>query len=162
MGSHAIANMASHLSNASRARLGITSVPHTKYTLGVALAMHRAGFLSFVTRGGKHPPDPATVATFEPEALTSANVAQQRLWVGLKYRGDAPVMGKMTAISTPKRRVTAKLPALERLARGLAVSSRQGVNIGECIFLTTDVGTLEVREAVQKKVGGMLLCRVGP
>jgi ribosomal protein S8 len=32
--------------------------------------------------------------------------------------------------------------------------------LGECLFVSTDRGVLEARECVEKKVGGMLLCRV--
>ncbi|KAI8629780.1 ribosomal protein S8 [Xylariaceae sp. FL1651] len=162
MGIVNIVNMASHLQNASRARLGLTSVPHTKYNLSVALALHRAGFLSFVTRGGTVPPDPSALATFEPEPLTTANAARQRLWVGLKYRDNAPVLRSMAPISTPKRGVTADLRALERLARGFDASHQRGLNLGECMIVGTDRGILEVREAIERKVGGLLLCRVGP
>ncbi|KAF2968098.1 hypothetical protein GQX73_g5491 [Xylaria multiplex] len=162
MGITSVTHMASHLQNASRARLGLTSVPHTKYNLSVALALHRAGFVSFVTRGGTRPPDPATIGTFEPEPLTTANAAKQRLWLGLKYVNNVPVLGSISGISTSKRYVTANLRALERLARGFDASHQKGLNIGECIFVGTDRGTLEVREAVEKKVGGLLLCRAGP
>ncbi|KAI6081487.1 ribosomal protein S8 [Hypoxylon rubiginosum] len=168
MGLINIVNMCSHLQNASRARLGLTSVPHTKYNLALALALHRAGFLSFVTRGGPYPPDPSSVATFEPEPLTTANVARQRLWVGLKYNpgsgggGGEPVLRSMQPISTPKRPASADLRSLERLARGLDAHPHRGLNLGECIMLSTDRGTLEVREAIERKVGGTLLCRVGP
>ncbi|KAI1414176.1 ribosomal protein S8 [Hypoxylon sp. FL1857] len=165
MGLINVVNMCSHLQNASRARLGLTSVPHTKYNLSVALALQRAGFLSFVTRGGGHPPDPATISTFEPEPLTSANVAKQRLWLGLKYNagnGGEPVLKYITPITKPKRPITAKLADLERLARGLDAPPHRGLNLGECIMLGTDRGTLEIREAIQRKLGGILLCRVGP
>ncbi|KAI1321543.1 ribosomal protein S8 [Xylariaceae sp. FL0255] len=162
MGISNVCHMASHLQNASRARLGITSVAHNKYNLRVALALHRAGFLSFVTRGGSRPPDPATISTYEPEPLTSANASRQRLWLGLKYSNQTPVLGKMRAISTAKRAVTASLPELERLARGFDASYQQGLNIGESMIVNTDRGTLEIREALERKVGGLLLCRVGP
>lgn len=33
-------------------------------------------------------------------------------------------------------------------------------NVGECLFVSTDRGVLEARECVERKVGGMLLCRV--
>ncbi|KAI3319397.1 ribosomal protein S8 [Xylariaceae sp. AK1471] len=162
MGVLSICHLASHLQNASRARLGLTSLPHTKNNLSVALALHRAGFLSFVTRGGAYPPDPATIATFEPEPLTTANAAAQRLWVGLKYSGDAPVLRSLAPISTPKRSITADLGALERLSRGFDASYQKGLNLGECMFVSTDRGTLEIREAVERKIGGLLLCRAGP
>lgn len=31
---------------------------------------------------------------------------------------------------------------------------------GECLFVSTDRGLMDARECVEKKVGGMLLCRV--
>jgi len=162
MGIVNICNMASHLQNASRARLGLTSLPHNKYNLAVALALHRAGFLSFVTRGGVHPPDPATIATYEPEPLTTANAARQRLWVGLKYYNNKPVLKNIKPISTPQRSINANLKALERLCRGFDASYQRGLNIGECMFVSTDRGTFEIREAVERKIGGRLLCRAGP
>ncbi|KAI0845717.1 ribosomal protein S8 [Daldinia vernicosa] len=165
MGVVNIVNMCSHLQNASRARLGLTSVPHTKYNLSLAIALYRGGYLSFVTRGGTQPPDPATISTFEPAPLTDANVARQRLWVGLKYNataGGEPVMGSISPITTPKRPVTAKLAKLERLARGFDSHPHRALNIGETIILTTSLGTMDIREAVERKVGGLLLCRVGP
>ncbi|KAI1474506.1 hypothetical protein K445DRAFT_316189 [Daldinia sp. EC12] len=165
MGIANVVNMCSHLQNASRARLGITSFPHTKYNLGLAIALHRRGWLSFVTRGGTKPPDPATISTFEPEPLTTANVSRQRLWVGLKYNagaGGKPVLGAVTPITTPKRPITVKLKDLERLARGLDSHPHRGLNLGESIILTTSLGTLDIREAIERKVGGLLLCRVGP
>ncbi|KAI0179045.1 ribosomal protein S8 [Hypoxylon sp. FL1284] len=166
MGVSNVVNMCSHLQNASRARLGLTSVPHTKYNLHVLLALHRAGFVSFVTRGGAHPPDPATVATFVPEPLTTANVARQRLWLGLKYNpgsggGGEPVLRTVSPITTPKRPSTASLGMLQKLARGFDAHPHRGLNIGEAIIVSTDRGCLEIREAVERKVGGLLLCRVG-
>jgi len=31
---------------------------------------------------------------------------------------------------------------------------------GECLFVSTDRGIMEIRECVERKVGGMVLCRV--
>ncbi|KAI1821119.1 ribosomal protein S8 [Xylaria intraflava] len=157
-----VVNMASHLQNASRARLGMTSVPFLKYNVRAALALHRAGYIAFLTRGGVQPPDPATISTFEPELMTFGNISKQRLWIGLKYHENEPVMRTITPISKPSRAVTANLPALEKLVRGFDASYQKGLSIGESIIVNTDRGTLEIREAVARKVGGMLLCRVGP
>ena len=157
-----VVNMCSHLQNATRQRLGLTSVKHTKYNLAVALALHRAGFLAFVTRGGPQPPDPATIATFVPEDLTTESVARQRLWLGLKYSANEPVVRHVTSITTSKRPVTADLPALNRLIRGFDASYQRGLNLGEALIVGTDRGVLEAREAVDRRVGGLLMCRVGP
>ena len=31
---------------------------------------------------------------------------------------------------------------------------------GECIYVSTDKGVMEARECVERRIGGMLLCRV--
>lgn len=50
---------------------------------------------------------------------------------------------------------------LNKLVRGRDAGIVRGLkNPGECIFVTTDRGVLESRECVERKVGGMLLCRV--
>ncbi|KAH8682657.1 mitochondrial 37S ribosomal protein S8 [Xylariales sp. PMI_506] len=161
-----LAHLTSHLQNASKARLGLTSTPWTSFNLAMLVSLQRAGFLSFVTRGGPVPPDPSTLSTYEPEPLTTANVARQRLWVGLKYSNNAPVMKQLSVISRPTRPVTAKLAHLERLARGWDDGptrlKQRGLNIGECMFVSTPQGIMEVREAVERKMGGLLLCRVSP
>ena len=166
MGINSIVNACSHLQNSSRAKLGLTSLPNNKYNLLLALAMHRAGFISGVTRGGPNPPLPEQVIseeapdpnTFEP--VTSANVATRRLWLGLKYWDGKPVMRKIVPVSKPSRLVMAQLPQLNRIARGFEGGQIKGLNLGECLFLSTDRGVLEIREALEKKVGGLILCRV--
>jgi len=32
--------------------------------------------------------------------------------------------------------------------------------VGECVFITTDRGIMEARECAERKIGGMVLCRV--
>lgn len=157
MGIHSIANACSHLQNASRARLGLTSIPNTKYNLRLMLALHRAGFISSVTRGGPSPPEDLTA---EPETVTSLNVATRRLWVGLKYWDNEPVMRNIVPVSKPSRLVTSDLKELSRVARGFEAGYVKGLNLGETLFLSTDRGVLEVREALERKVGGLVLCRV--
>ncbi|KAB5584848.1 ribosomal protein S8-like protein [Coniochaeta sp. 2T2.1] len=157
MGIQSIANACSHLQNASRARLGLTSVPNTKYNLRLLLALHRAGFVSSVTRGGPSPPQDLNA---EPEPVTSQNVATRRLWVGLKYWDNEPVMRNIQPVSRPSRAVTSDLKELSRIARGFEAGYVKGLNLGETLFLSTDRGVLEVREALERKVGGLVLCRV--
>jgi small subunit ribosomal protein S8 len=160
MGIHSITNACTHLQNATRARLGLTSLPSTKYNLRLALAFHRAGLLASVTRGGPRPPPPEALLSTDSEPVTSENVASRRLWVGLKYWNNAPVMRNVTPVSKPSRLVTATMPELARVARGFPVGPLKGLNMGETMFLSTDRGVLEVREALEKKLGGLVLCRV--
>ncbi|PKS08669.1 hypothetical protein jhhlp_004722 [Lomentospora prolificans] len=160
MGIHTIVNTCSHLQNASRARLGLTSIPNTKYNLLLSLALHRAGYISSVTRGGPSPPDPETAETQAPEPVTHANVATRRLWLGLKYWDGKPVMSNLKSVSKPKRLVTMNLRGLERVVRGLPSQQFPGLTIGESLFVSTDLGVLEAREAIERHRGGLLLCRV--
>ncbi|KAK0668330.1 ribosomal protein S8 [Cercophora samala] len=160
MGVHSICNALSHLQNASRAKLGLTSIPNTKYNLRLALALHRAGFISSVTRAGLKPPPPEALLTFETEPVTSANVSTRRLWLGLKYFNNKPVMSNLKPVSKPKRLVTADYKQLCKIARGFHAGHVKGLNLGETLFLSTDKGVLEVREALEKRVGGLVLARV--
>ncbi|KAJ4397517.1 hypothetical protein N0V93_001748 [Gnomoniopsis smithogilvyi] len=157
-----VVNACAHLQNASRARLGLTSLPSTKYNLLFSLALHRSGLVSSVTRAGPHPPTPEQLLTFEAEPVTTRNVASRRLWLGLKYINNEPVMRNVKSISKPKRPITANLVALQRIARGFESGYVDGLKMGECMFLATDKGVLEIREALDKKVGGLVMCRVSP
>lgn len=156
--------MCSHLQNASKSRLGITSVQNTKYNLYLALAMHRSGFFSAVYRAGPQPPTMGQMISEAPEQVTSANVAKMRIWLGLKYWDGKPVLSKAQVISKPSRLMTANIQELGRLTRGFPAKLKGGVvpglNLGECMFLATSRGVLEAREALSRKVGGLLVCRV--
>lgn len=159
-----ISHMCSHLQNAARARLAITSVPHTKLTILLAAAMHRAGFFSALARGGPHPPSLEQMLSQPPEPVTTANVARLRLWLGLKYWQGRPVLATARPISTPKRWISADIHQLALLSRGFSAKLKGGIvpglGLGECIFISTSRGLLEIREALERKVGGVLICRV--
>ncbi|KAG9256151.1 ribosomal protein S8 [Emericellopsis atlantica] len=158
-----ISNMCSHLQNVSKARLAITSVPNNKFNLNLALALHRSGFLSHVYRAGPKPPTLEQMITQEPEKVTTANVAQMRLWLGMKYWDGKPVLSQATPISKPSRLMTVNIAELGKLTRGLSAHLKGGVvpglNLGECLYVATSQGVLESREALARKLGGLLLCR---
>ncbi|KAJ0158836.1 37S ribosomal protein S8, mitochondrial [Colletotrichum tanaceti] len=97
----------------------------------------------------------------DPEPVTSANVATRRLWLGLKYWNNEPVLKGLRAVSKPTRPIRVKIEDLELVVRGFNSKDGlvKGLVLGECLFLTTDRGVLEAREALAKKVGGTVLCR---
>lgn len=96
-------------------------------------------------------------------AITKANVASRRLWVGLKYWNNEPVLRGMKMVSKPTRRVWMGVPELLELTKGNQKGYVKGLRgLGESMFLTTDRGIMEIRECVERKAGGMLLCRVNP
>ncbi|OAP55120.1 hypothetical protein AYL99_10820 [Fonsecaea erecta] len=164
-----LANTCSHMQNASRARLGLTSIPDTKFHLKLMLALQNSGFLSTVVRGGPTPPPahnllshPSSSDPAHPiEPVTRHNVASRRLWLGLKYWNSEPVIEKMELVSKPTRRIWMDVAGLRRLVLGQKSGYVKGMTRpGECMYVSTDVGILEARECVERKIGGMLVCRV--
>lgn len=157
-------DMCSHLQNASRARLGLTSIRNSKHSMHLATALHRAGFLSSVYRAGPVPPTEEEMLTKPMEPITTANVASRRLWLGLKYWDSKPVLAACRPVSKPSRRIEIRPEELARVVRGFPTKIDagvvQGLKLGECLFLDTPEGVLEAREALEKKVGGRMLCRV--
>lgn len=99
-----------------------------------------------------------------PEPVTTANVHDRRLWLGLKYWDGKPVLKSANVVSKSSRIMTVTVPQLQRLARGFPAKLDggvvEGLNLGECMFVSTSQGVLEAREAIAKKVGGVLMCRV--
>lgn len=156
-----LANVCSHLQNASKARLGLTSIPSTNQLLTLSLALQSSGFLSSVTRAGLTPPPLNSNTTYEPEPVTQENVSSRRLWLGLKYWDNRPVLSEMSMVSKPTKRVWMDVESLGRIVRGREAGFVRGLTRpGECLFVSTDRGVMEARECVEKRVGGMLLCRV--
>lgn len=155
-----LANVCSHLQNASKARLGLTSVPSTNMILTLTIALQSAGFLSSVTRAGLTPPPLNQLSTYVPEPVTQQNISTRRLWLGMKYWNNEPVLSKMSMVSKPTKRVWMDAQGLGKLIRGQNASFVKGLtNPGECLFVSTDKGILEARDCVERKIGGMLLCR---
>jgi ribosomal protein S8 len=89
------------------------------------------------------------------------NQAKRRLWLGLKYWQNEPVLRNMKLISKPTRRIWLTSEDLGKITRTRESSYVKGLtHPGECMFLTTDRGILEARECVERRMGGMALCRV--
>jgi ribosomal protein S8 len=89
------------------------------------------------------------------------NPAKRRLWLGLKYWNNEPVLKQMKLISKPTRRIWLTSEDLGKITRTRESSYVKGLTKpGECMFLTTDRGILEARDCVERRIGGMALCRV--
>ncbi|EON62555.1 30S ribosomal protein S8 [Coniosporium apollinis CBS 100218] len=220
-----LAHVCSHLQNASKARLGLTSIPLTNLHLRLMLGLQKQGFISSVQLGGPAPPLPEILREPEPElprhaeevvkerpwelyatpepkdsdallnprsaepvaeeawaevgshgsrkasssspstSATSpdvpANAARRRLWLGLKYWNNDPVISKMGLVSKPTKRIWLNSQDIGKIARGFEAGYVKGLTRpGECLFVSTDRGVLEARECAEKKVGGLMLCRV--
>ncbi|KAF2273688.1 uncharacterized protein EI97DRAFT_435858 [Westerdykella ornata] len=237
-----LAHVCSHLQNASKARLAVTSIPVSKLHVKLMLGLQREGFLSSLTLGGPTPPKPfllqaqpspehldnmadllreqpwlaypvadrkqpravrallqmqtttnggADEAAGEPGAESTTtkisasqlpsintsspltrpgdasevhvplNPAKRRLWLGLKYYQNEPVLKHMKLVSKPTRRIWLTSEDLGKITRTRESAFVKGLtHPGECMFVTTDRGILEARECVERRIGGMALCRV--
>lgn len=73
------------------------------------------------------------------------------------------MLNKANVISKPSRLMTINIEQLGLLTRGVSAKLDGGVvrglNLGECMFVSTSQGILEAREALARKQGGLLLCR---
>ena len=173
-----LAHVCSHMQNASLARLGLTSVPLSKLHLSLSLHLQKQGFLSSVNLGGPSPPakllppsssEPSAVTSQQQkssvleqaETVTQENRASRRLWLGMKYWDGEPVLKKMQMLSKPTKRIWLDSQELGLIVRGRDAQFVRGMRgVGECIFVSTDRGIMEARECVERKIGGMVLCRV--
>ena len=220
-----LAHACSHLQNASRAYLGLTSLPRTNQLHHLLLQLQKHGYVNTVVVAGPTPPPPSALAPVmslhgreedvgtsahvisafdprisvqpggrdvslldiqaaqqeeeqeqrtsttrgsiqelddeDPSAVTQSNVSSRRLWVGMKYYNQRPVLERMGVVSKPTRRIWMSCPDLEALMHGRKTGYVHGLRgIGEGMFVSTDRGIMEIRECVERRVGGMLLCRV--
>lgn len=164
-----LAHVCSHLNNATKARLGLTSIPNSNLHLKLCQALQNSGYISSVVRGGPTPPPAHPILGYPTandeiegvEPITRDNVASRRLWLGLKYWRNESVLGKVSMVSKPKRRITLNVEDLRRIVRGDEGNHVAGLRSpGESLYLSTDQGVLEARECVEKKIGGLVLCRV--
>lgn len=95
------------------------------------------------------------------ETHVPENPAKRRLWLGLKYWQNEPVLRNMKLVSKPTRRIWLTSEDLGKITRARESSYVKGLtHPGECMFVTTDRGILEARECVERRIGGMALCRV--
>ena len=68
---------------------------------------------------------------------------------------------EMKMVSKPTKRVWMDVEGLGMVVRGREAGYVRGLTkTGECLFVSTDKGVLESRECVERRIGGMLLCRV--
>ncbi|KAK9364925.1 ribosomal protein S8 [Lipomyces kononenkoae] len=153
MSLHNLSYVCSHLKNCSMARVPITSVQYTKLHLALVLGLYRHGVISHVQLGSRNGPD------LNPVPISNENISSRRLWVTLKYNNAEPVIKSAILESKPSRKKTMKLPALKRLIEGYWAESTKPLDPGDLLFLRTDKGILEAREAVELQRGGQLLCR---
>ncbi|KIO28543.1 hypothetical protein M407DRAFT_242975 [Tulasnella calospora MUT 4182] len=149
-------DLMARLQNGFMARLKRLPVPHTTQNLAIASIMLRHGFLSNVTRG--------TVNSADPDEWHAAPEPHRRIWVDLKYRDDLPVLSKAEVISKPSKRVVLTPEDVRRICSGQMASFVKPLGMGEVAVIREGGGSkiqwYEAREALEKGVGGEILCRM--
>lgn len=149
-------NLCAHLQNVARVGRTLTSIPHNKLNLQIALGLYREGFLSGVQRGDIYGPDAVYTET------TPHNVASRRLWVELKYRKNQPVLSALQLVSKPSRRVVLTSEDLRQLQLGRKVKFINPPQIGEVILIKTpgkNGDVMDLNEACRRFVGGEVILR---
>ncbi|KAL1923555.1 mitochondrial 37S ribosomal protein uS8m [Calcarisporiella thermophila] len=147
-------DLCARIQNGFRARLQHIAIPDTKMNLAISNILYREGFVGAVVRGDHTGPDPSYTST------TPANIATRRLWLTLKYRDELPVLSRMRCISKPSKRVMLGATELKDLASGRRAKFVEPLQSGEIAIVSTNRGVMELQEALQKNVGGEILCRV--
>ena len=93
--------------------------------------------------------------------VTQENRASRRLWLGMKYYNSSPVLSKARMISKPSKRIWLNSRELSKLIRGnRAGEVKPLMQVGEIMAVSTERGIMEVRDCVDRQLGGMPLCRV--
>ncbi|KAI8914038.1 ribosomal protein S8 [Powellomyces hirtus] len=172
-------NLCSMIQNSFRWQLRSIAVPVSTTNKEICRILYEEGFISSLAQGnetGPYPPTPQPQSSPQPSAsspLHSAsaptstplplpprpNPARQKLWLTLKYRDGQPVLRSMSAVSKPSRRVFASLAELQAVAAARRAGTLlKGQQVGQVTILNTPYGIIELKEALQKEVGGEVLC----
>ncbi|KAG9000287.1 hypothetical protein FRB90_011864 [Tulasnella sp. 427] len=149
-------DLMARLQNGFMARLKRLPVPHTTQNLAVLSILLRNGFVSNVTRG--------TITDADPNKWQEASEPHRRIWVDLKYRDDLPVLSKAEVVSKPSKRIHMSPDDVRRICSGQMANFVKPLGMGEVAVLRLGGGNqvrwLEAREALEKGVGGEILCRM--
>jgi small subunit ribosomal protein S8 len=123
-------DMLTRIRNGQRCGMSTVSCPASKFRANVLDALEREGYI----RGF---------------SWAELRKGLQELTIELKYSNGTPVIREISRVSTPGRRVYAKIKDLPREYNGLGVS-----------ILSTPRGILSDAEAREANVGGEVICRL--
>lgn len=122
--------------------------------LQFAYNLYRHGFISSLQKGSTKGPDEV------PIEVTLDNISTRRLWIGLKYRENKPILSSCRLISKPNTRVHLSHNDMRKLCSGVTVRLIKPLQPGELILVRTEDSVVDINEAVAKKLDGEVLCRV--
>ncbi len=125
-----LGDMLTRIRNGQRMRMSTVWAPASKMRSNVLEVLEREGYI----RGYRTEESRPGISNIEIE---------------LKYNDGEPVIQEIARISTPGRRVYAKIKKLPRIYNGLGIT-----------ILSTPRGVMSDNEARAANVGGEVLCRV--
>lgn len=125
-----LGDMLTRIRNGQRGGKRTVSCPASKFRSKVLDVLEREGFI----RGF---------------SWAELRTGIQEFTIELKYAEGEPVIREIDRVSTPGRRVYAKIKDLQRVYNGLGIS-----------ILSTPRGVLSDAEARDANVGGEILCKV--
>ncbi|KAG1460983.1 hypothetical protein G6F56_005824 [Rhizopus delemar] len=146
-------DLCARVQNGFRAKLQSIAIPETKMNLAISNILYKEGFISSVTRGNHLGVDQSYTPT------TNENVATRRIWLTLKYKENLPTLSKFSVISKPSKKVSFSVNELKNIANGRRSQFIKPLQPGEIAIISTNRGVLELQEAIEKNVGGEVLCR---
>ncbi|RIB05961.1 30S ribosomal protein S8 [Gigaspora rosea] len=147
-------DLCARIQNGFRARLASIAVPESKMNLSIVKILYEQGFISSVQRGNHIKPD----EVFTPTVPT--NIATRKLWLDLKYRDNEPVLKYMQCVSKGSKRIYMNVQELMDLASGKRAKFVPPLKPGEIAIVSTSKGVLEIKDALESRTGGEVLCRV--
>ena len=125
-----IGDTLTRIRNGQQARKNAVTAPASKLRENVLNVLQREGYIRGFERYNVRP-------------------GVDELRIELKYNEGEPVISKITRVSTPGRRIYAKIKDLPRVYNGLGIS-----------ILSTPRGVMSDHEARDANVGGEVLCQV--
>lgn len=149
-----LANTCAHLQNCSRVRLSLTSIPYNRLHLQFAYNLYKHGFLSSVQRGNTKVPDLVVTET------TPDNIATRRLWLGMKYRENRPILSSCRLISKPSLRIHMTSNEMKKLCAGNTIREVKPPQAGELILVRIGKELLDIDKAIKQGTQGEIVCRI--
>ncbi len=125
-----IGDLLTRIRNGQQAGKSSILVPASKHRESVLGVLEREGYIRGFSR-------------------SNVRAGIDELKVELKYNEGEPVISQIMRVSTPGRRVYAKIKDLQKVYNGLGIS-----------ILSTPRGVMSDHEARQANVGGEIICQV--
>ncbi|TPX38324.1 hypothetical protein SmJEL517_g00111 [Synchytrium microbalum] len=147
--------LCSQIENSFRWKLRRIAVPSTKTNRAICQILYHEGFLSGIATGNTKGP----YAYAYNASVTPDNVAEQRLWLDLKYRDGLPALSSLKVVSKPSRKVSLTADEVKLMA-GMRKASTliKPMQIGQVTILSTPAGIVELNAALKFNAGGEVLC----